>query len=168
MSFSRTTVQQRLCTFLTPTSASTSCCQWRCSTGEGRTSESSTASASRSSPNLPRKSSLWKMLIVSVAFLSKCLLNCCCFSLVPFFSHSVCSPPPPPPPPQSRTHTHTLSLSHCRSFLNSLILILFCGLVLDLHEKSSQYVGMNMFVCLVNFTLYLFCFFWKSHFHTCW
>ena len=81
-----------------------------------------------------------------------------------FFSLSLSVPPPTPP---SYIHTHTLSLSHCHSFFNSLIWILFCGLFLDWHEKSGQYVGMDVFVCLVNFVLY-FCFVFKSHFHTCW
>ena len=61
----RTTVLPRRCTFLTRTSASTSCFLWRCFTEEVRISVSFRASTSKSSLSPPRKSSPWKTLTVS-------------------------------------------------------------------------------------------------------
>lgn len=63
--FCRIFAQQKLYIFLTRTNGSTSCCQWKCSTGIVQISVSSSANESRSSPNLPKRNSHWKMQTVS-------------------------------------------------------------------------------------------------------
>lgn len=73
--FCRIFAQQKLCTFLTRTNVSTSCCQWKCFTGIARISVSSSANESRSSPNLPKRSSHWRMQTVSQQNFSSMSLN---------------------------------------------------------------------------------------------
>lgn len=56
-SFHRTSVQPKLCTYQIRIRESTSCCQLRCFMETAQKSESSSASALRSSPSLPKRSS---------------------------------------------------------------------------------------------------------------
>ena len=64
--WNRVTVLPKRCSSPTRTNGSTSCCRWRCSTATARTSASSTANASKSFPNRPRRSSRSKTPIVSI------------------------------------------------------------------------------------------------------